>query len=231
MEHEILYSPDNTVVKFVFKSGEAVRAESDAMVSMSDGLELQTGFGAGKKSGGIFKKLMRGFLTGESFFTNVFTATASNQEIILAPSLEGDIELVELNGGSLIIQARSYLAGHPDVVMNTKWQGMKSFVSGESSFMIEASGNGFVVINAFGGIQKITVKGQYIVDTGHVVAFTGGLNYRVAKAGSGWISSFLSGEGLVCEFNGEGDVYIQSRNPVEYGKFVGPQLRPRVKYQ
>jgi len=231
MQHEVLYSPDNTVIKFVFNAGESVRAESDAMVSMSDGLELQTGFGAGKKSGGIFKKLMRGFLTGESFFTNVFKATASGQEIILAPSLEGDIELVELKGGSLIIQARSYLAGHPDVSMNTKWQGMKSFFSGESSFMIEASGNNFVVINAFGGIQKISVKEQYIVDTGHIVAFTGGLNYRVVKAGSGWISSFLSGEGLVCEFNGEGDVYIQSRNPVEYGKFIGPKLRPRVKYQ
>lgn len=230
MQHEVLYSPDNTVIKFVLNSGEAVRAESDAMVSMSDGMELKTGFGAGKKSGGIFKKLMRGFLTGESFFTNVFTATETGQEIIFAPSLEGDIEIVELGGKALIIQASSYLAGHPDIAMNTKWQGMKSFFSGESMFMIEASGNGFVVVNAFGGIQKVSVKGNYIVDTGHIVAFTGGLNYKVRKAGSGWISSFLSGEGLVCEFNGDGDVYIQSRNPVEYGKLVGPKLKPIVRY-
>lgn len=114
MEHQVLYSPDNTVIKFKLKAGESVRAESDAMISMSDGIELKTGFGVGKKSGGIFKNLMRRFLTGESFFTNVFTATADGQEILFAPSLEGDIDIIELGGGSLIIQATSYLAGHPE---------------------------------------------------------------------------------------------------------------------
>ncbi len=231
MKHEILYSPDNTVIKFVMNKGEAVRAEADAMVSMSNGMEFTTSFGAGKKGGGILKNLMRGFLAGESFFTNLFTATADNQEVILAPNLEGDIELVELKGVPLIIQAGSYLACHPEVVLNTKWQGMKSFFSGESMFFLEATGSGFVAINAFGGVQEVPVNGAYIVDTGHIVAFTSGLNYKIVKAGSGWISSFLSGEGLLCEFNGTGTVYIQSRNPTEFGKFVGPRLKPIIRNQ
>lgn len=231
MKHEILYQPDNTVIKFVLNRGEAVRAESDAMVCMSDGMEFQTNFGQGKKSGGILKNLMRSFLTSESFFTNVFTAAEDGQEVILAPSLEGDVELVELAGNTLIVQAKSYIASSPDITINTKWQGMKSFFSGESMFMMEISGTGFVVLNAFGGIFKVPVKGKYIADTGHIVAFTAGLNYRVTKASSGWIKSFMSGEGFVCEFDGSGDVYIQSRNPQEYGRFVGPKLKPIIKNQ
>lgn len=231
MKHDVLYSPDNTVIKFTLKNGESVRGESDAMVSMSNGMNFTTSFGAGKKTGGIFKNIMRSFLTGESFFTNVFTATDDNQEVLFAPRLEGDIEYADLTAVPLVIQAGSYLASHPGVVLNTKWQGMKSFFSGESMFFMEASGTGFVVLSAFGGIQTVSVKDKYLIDTGHIVAFTAGLSYQVVKAGSGWVSSFLSGEGMLCEFSGQGTVYMQSRNPVEYGQSVGPRLKPVVKYQ
>lgn len=229
MKHEILYSPDNTVIKFTLNQGESVRAESDAMISMSDGVDLKTGFGAGANSGGILKNIFRSIVTGESFFTNVFTATASGQEVLLAPGLEGDIELVSVENSALYIQAKSFLAGDPDLTLDTKWQGARRFFSGESMFFMKASGHGFVVINAFGGLQKITVKDRYIVDTGHIVAFTEGLTYNITKSSAGWISSFLSGEGLVCEFQGQGDVYIQSRNPIEFGRFVGSKLKPIVR--
>lgn len=229
MQHEVLYAPDHSLIKFTFKAGESVRAESDAMVGMSDGIELKTGFGAGPKSGGILKNLFRSLVTGESFFTNVFTATDDGQEILFAPKLVGDIELHELKHGTLVIQATSYLLSSNAITINSKWQGMKSFFSGESMFMIEASGTGFVALAAFGGIQEVPVRSNYIVDTGHIVAFTGGLQYKITKAAAGWIASFLSGEGLVCEFTGQGTVYVQSRNPKEYGRFVGPKLKPIVK--
>jgi uncharacterized protein (TIGR00266 family) len=229
VQHEILYAPDHSVIKFILKAGESLRAESDAMVAMSDGIELKTGFGAGPKSGGILKNLFRSLVTGESFFTNVFTATDDGQEILFAPELVGDIEVAELKNSTLIIQATSYLLSSNAIAINSKWQGMKSFFSGESMFMIEASGTGFVALAAFGGIQEVAVDSSYIVDTGHIVAFTAGLSYKVTKASAGWIASFLSGEGLVCEFTGRGTVYIQSRNPKEYGAFVGPKLKPIVK--
>lgn len=231
MKHEILYSPENTAIKFVLNRGEQIRAESDAMICMSDGIELQTGFGAGKKSGGILKNLLRSVLTSESFFTNTFTATQDGQEILMGPGMEGDIDLVDLETNGLIIQAGSYLCSSPDIEINTKWQGMKSFFSGESMFMMDVGGPGFVVLSAFGGLQKIQVSGNFIVDTGHIVAFSKGLKYSIGKAAKGWISSFLSGEGLICEFSGEGYVYTQSRNPIEYGRFVGQQLAPIVKYE
>lgn len=232
MQHEILYAPDHSVLKLTLTRGETVRAEADAMIAMSDGLEFKTGFGGGGKSGGFLKNLFRSMVTGESFFTNTFTATSDGQELLLAPDLIGDIEWVGLGANSsLVIQATSYMASTMGVTINPKWQGMKSFFSGESMFMIEASGTGHVALNAFGGIQEVSVKDRYIVDTGHIVAFTSGLSYRVTKAAKGWIQSFLSGEGFVCEFTGTGTVYIQSRNPKEYGQTIGSLLKPRIKNQ
>lgn len=231
MQTEILYAPDHSILKVVLSRGETIRAEANAMIAMSDGLEFKTGFGSGGKSGGFFKNLLKSALTGESFFTNTFTATADGQEVLLAPELVGDIEWIDLGGDSLIIQATSYMASTDGITLNTKWQGMKSFLSGESMFMLEASGSGSVGLSAFGGIQEVDVKGEFIVDTGHIVAFTSGLNYRINKAAAGWIQSFISGEGFVCVFNGSGKLYIQSRNPKEYGQTVGSMLKPIVRNQ
>jgi len=48
-----------------------------------------------------------------------------------------------------------------------------------------------------------------VVDTGNIVAFTEGLEYKVSKGG-GYKSLFFSGEGVVCRFSGEGKVWIQT---------------------
>ena len=46
----------------------------------------------------------------------------------------------------------------------------------------------------------------------------------VGKSGSGWIASFLSGEGLVCHFKGQGRIWIQTRNATAYGQAIGALL-------
>ncbi|MCI5144481.1 MAG: AIM24 family protein, partial [Candidatus Electrothrix sp. AR3] len=88
-------------------------------------------------------------------------------------------------------------------------------------------GSGKVVINSFGEIYPIEVDGEYIVDTGHIVAFNETLNFDITKAGKSWISSFLGGEGLVCKFKGKGTVWCQSHNATGFGQTLGPMLRSR----
>ena len=78
-----------------------------------------------------------------------------------------------------------------------------------------------VLLNAFGAIETIDLNGEMIVDTGHIVAFTSGIQYSVVTATQGLIASFLSGEGLVLKLQGQGRLYVQSRNPSEYGQSVG----------
>ncbi len=55
------------------------------------------------------------------------------------------------------------------------------------------------------------IAGEYIVDTGHIVAFDPTLTFKIERVG-GLKSLFLSGEGLVCRFSGQGRLYIQTRN-------------------
>jgi uncharacterized protein (TIGR00266 family) len=103
------------------------------------------------------------------------------------------------------------VASNPNIVLDTKWQGVtKGFFSGESFFLIKASGQGDLWFNSYGGIISIDVKDAFVVDTGHIVAFTEGLSYKVSRQG-GYKSLFLSGEGLVCRFSGEGKVWVQTR--------------------
>jgi uncharacterized protein (TIGR00266 family) len=104
---------------------------------------------------------------------------------------------------------------------------MKGLFSGESLFFLEASGHGPVLLNAFGAIEVLDLDGEMIVDTGHLVAFTSGISYTVSKASAGLISSFLSGEGLVLSVKGRGKLYVQSRNPNEFGRSVGAKLPAR----
>ncbi|MEZ4338669.1 MAG: AIM24 family protein, partial [Sandaracinaceae bacterium] len=63
--------------------------------------------------------------------------------------------------------------------------------------------------------------GGYICDTSHVVAFTNGLSYNVQKVG-GMKSLFFSGEGLVCNFQGQGRLWMSTRNPSSLASFVYP---------
>ncbi len=227
MQFEIQYNPAHSLATVHLEPGETVRAEASAMVSMSRNIEVETNTGP-KGGGGFFKKLKRGMLGGESFFQNTYRATSPGAHVSLAPSLCGSMVVHNLGGGpALMIQGSSYVAAPDSVDIDTQFQGMKGLFSGESLFFLRASGTGPVLINAFGAIEELDFSGEMIVDTGHLVAFTEGITYKVSKAGSGWIQSFLSGEGLVLHLSGQGKLYLQSRNPNEFGRSVGKLLPAR----
>ena len=76
--------------------------------------------------------------------------------------------------------------------------------------------------------EELVCDGTLIIDTGHLVAWDATLGYTIGKsASSGWLMSFLSGEGLVCRFRGQGRIWIQSRSPSAYGRKLGSLLPPR----
>ena len=83
------------------------------------------------------------------------------------------------------------------------------------------------MLSSFGAIYPVEVDGEYIVDSGHIVAFNETLDFTITKAGKSWIHSFLSGEGLVCKFKGKGTVWCQSHNPGSFGASLTPSLKPR----
>jgi uncharacterized protein (TIGR00266 family) len=196
------------------------------MIGMTNNVQVQTSGPMGRGAGGLFRGLKRAVLGGETFFTNTFTAIGSSGEVMLAPALCGDMIVHELRGDQLFIQGSSYVAAPDSVQIDTRWQGFRGFLSGETLFFLQAHGHGPVLINAFGAIETIDLDGELVLDTGHLVAFTSGIDYEIGTASSGLIASWLSGEGFVLKMFGRGRLYVQSRNPEEYGRTVGGRLPP-----
>ncbi|MEC8929387.1 MAG: TIGR00266 family protein [Verrucomicrobiota bacterium] len=227
MNINISHSPGNAAAHVHLQPGESFTAEGGAMIAMSSGIQVETTTHK-RGSGGVLKAIKRA-LTGESFFLNHFTAGQGEAEVILGTQLVGDMITYDLAPSmNLIVQSGSYVASHPSVDLDLSWQGFgKALFSGEAMFWIRCSGQGPLVLSAFGSVYPVEVNGEYIVDTGHIVAFEETLNFSITKAGKSWMSSFLGGEGLVCKFNGQGTVWCQSHNADNFGTMLGPLLRPR----
>ncbi|HAG93470.1 MAG: TIGR00266 family protein [Pseudomonadales bacterium] len=225
MDIELVNRPGNTAAKVVLQPGEICTAESGAMIAMSGNMDITTTTHK-KKSGGLMKAIKR-MVAGESLFLNHFEPKNGPGEVWLGTALAGDMEVMELDQDSLIVQGSSFLACEHDVDIDLGWQGFKSVFSGESVFWVNLKGKGKVVVSSFGAIYPVQVNGEYIVDTGHIVAFNETLNFSITKAGSSWFHSMLGGEGLVCKFSGQGTVWCQSHNPISFGQALTTGLRPR----
>ena len=196
--------PDYAALSVVVPKGKTLKVEASAMASMDLSLKMKT-----RLKGG-FKR----FLAKESFFLNEYTADGVDSEIVIAPGPPGDIGHYYVDGGKeLFLTSTSYLASDTGVQIDSKFQGLaKGFFSGEGLFIMKCSGKGNVWFNTYGALFDVDVKGEYVVDTGHIVGFTEGLDYSVSRIG-GYKSLFFSGEGFVARFKGEGKVWIQTKQP------------------
>lgn len=225
MQFEVMHRPANAAAKVVLAPRESVTAEAGSMIAMSGDVAIETTTHK-KQSRGVLKALKR-MLAGESFFLNHFTAGAAGGEVWLAPVLSGDILPLPLGQEALIVQGGSFLAATPDVAIDMSWQGFKSLFSGEHVFWLKVRGPGQALFSSFGAIYPVDIDGEYIVDSGHIVAFPETLPFQITKAGKSWVSSVLGGEGLVCKFKGRGRIWCQSHNAHGFGSTLGPLLRPR----
>ena len=226
MQFGIEARPAASVVRLNLDHGETVTCEVGAMIAMSTGITVETTAGKKGGGGGLMKGLKRMF-AGENFFLNHFTAQQSDQTLILGPQLMGDVIHHQLSG-TLIVQGSSWLCSDENIEIDATWQGFgKALFSGERMFWVKCSGDGDLFLSSFGAIYEIDVDGGYTVDTGHIVAFEDTLQFRIGKAGSSLIGSFLGGEGLVCKFEGQGKLYCQTHNPPSFGAVLGPRLKPR----
>ena len=79
-------------------------------------------------------------------------------------------------------------------------------------------------LSSFGGIYKKELRNEeFIIDTGHLVAFTEGLDFKIRRVG-GLKSTIFGGEGLVAEFYGTGTLYIQTRSIDSFLSWLIPFL-------
>jgi uncharacterized protein (TIGR00266 family) len=229
MRFEIQHQPSYALAIVHLQAGETVVAEGGALVSRDAGISMETRAGA-EKGGGLMKGLVSGLkrlAAGESFFQNRFTASTPGH-VTFAPTHVGDIAVYDLAAADdLYLQSTAFLCSADGIKVDTKWGGAKTFFGGEGLIMLKATGHGPIAFNAFGGIKVVDVDGEFTVDTGHIVAFESSLSLSVKKFGSGWKAFIFGGEGLVCTFSGKGRLWLQTRNPQEFGQTIGPKLPMR----
>ncbi|TET51293.1 MAG: TIGR00266 family protein [Anaerolineales bacterium] len=220
MDVEILYKPAYSLAVISLEPAEQVRVEGGSMVGMSSGLTLET-----KATGGLLKSLARSMLAGESFFQNTYLAPAGGGQITVAPALPGDLFVLDLSAESLLVQSGSYVASEMDVETDTKWGGAKTFFASEGLIMLRATGTGKLVLSAYGAIHELNLAAgeSYTVDTGHLVAFSDSLGFKVRRVG-GLKSTLFSGEGLVVDLTGPGRVLMQTRSTDAFLSWLIPNL-------
>src|SRR5437868_3337917 len=92
MKIRLLYPGTNSLIEFQLDHGESVKAESGAMVGMTNSVDVE-----GRMEGGLLGGLGR-MLAGEKFFFQTLKANRGAGTVLVAPSTPGDVVILELDG-------------------------------------------------------------------------------------------------------------------------------------
>jgi uncharacterized protein (TIGR00266 family) len=229
MQYHVKHGPAFAWLEVDLAAGDCIQAEAGAMVMRTPSVGMTTRLNAGRRAGpfrllwAFLVALVRKFVGGETMFVNEFT-TGSSGRVVLAPALSGHVIQRPLAGAQrLFVQRGSYLASTGTIDTRVRFGGLRTLLGGEGLVLLECAGEGDVFVNSYGGIHEVPVDGKFIVDTGHIVAFEGTLDFRVRSIG-GLKSLLFSGEGLVCEFTGRGTLWVQSRNLSALTGWLRPML-------
>ncbi len=198
--------------------GERFVSESGAMAWMDENVKMET-----SSRGGGLAGLKRKLLAGESFFQNTYFVEDGTGTIAFAPRSAGDIEEIDMQGESLILEKSAFLASEAGVTLDSKWEGLRGLFN-EGLFVLKASGTGKLFFDAYGQIELVEVDGEYVVDNGYAVAWDSTLSYRLTRARK--IRSFLFSDHLLLRFSGRGRLWVQSRSPQSLANFLHP-FRPQ----
>lgn len=225
MRYNVKYRPSYSLLEVELDPGEAITAEAGAMTYMTPNIRVVT-----RTRKGVFGSLLLSLLGGQSFFVNDYIAEGGRGKIGLVAAPIGDIEILKLSGSGYIIQKSAYLASSPTINLDTEWQGFKRGIFGQGLFMLKTSGYGLLFINVFGAIDKhVLGPGErLIVDNFHLVAFSDTCNYDVRTIG-GLKGLMFSGEGVIVEIEGPGEVYLQTKNLREFAQWLWPILSHYVQ--
>jgi len=218
--YDIRYKPAFAAVFVTLQPGEEIVAEAGAMTSMDAQVSLRS-----QLAGNPVTALLKRAFGRESLWVNVFKNDRDRPlQLVLAQPLAGDIEQIQLGANGLCLQPGAYIASSPGVTLGVAWAGFASFLAGEGLFKLKASGSGTVFVGAYGGLTRERVRREFVVDSGHLVAYEPGIKFGLGLAGSA-VGSATSGEGLVNRLRGDGIIYLQSRSIGGLVRFLRPRLR------
>ena len=223
MKADVIARPGFAALRVQLGIGETVRAQPGAMMAQRS-VEMDTSVAARGILGSV-----RRMIAAESFFLNSFTGEREGAEIYLTPALPGDVQDYLLEPHTeLFLQSGAFLACSEQVQVDTKFQGIRGMFSREGLFFLRANVEeqaGQIFFHTYGALVELQVnEGEpLIVDNGHLVAFTTGVDYAIDKV-RGLKPLLLGGEGLVLRFEGQGKVWAQTRELASFAAELVPHL-------
>lgn len=203
------------LVVFEMNQDEKLKIESGSMAYHNNLVELK-GKTNSSSSGasGLIKAFGKSVVTGESMLITEVRCTENGGKIAIAPKSIGAIKELNITEENWRLNDGAFLACDDTVSYKLKKQSLGKAILGGTGglFVMETYGEGTMLINCFGDMIELEVEPDkpLVIDNEHVLAWTHDLDYTI-KSASGTFG-FMSGEGLVNEFNGKGKVLVQTRN-------------------
>ncbi|KAG7391887.1 hypothetical protein PHYPSEUDO_003093 [Phytophthora pseudosyringae] len=203
---------DSQVVHIELEPEQCLRAETGAMIYMTDGVEMETTTAGGLGEG------MKRMMTGENFFVSRFTYHGTEKgKVALGTSFPSKIihlRLGDFLGESIICQKGAFLCGSDTV--NIEMEFAKKFgvgfFGGEGFILQRLTGSGDVLVRASGTlIERELQPGELLrISSGCLVAFEPSVHYDITMM-KGAKNVLFGGEGLfVTTLTGPGKIYLQS---------------------
>jgi len=232
---------DVQLVEIELDPNETVIAEAGAMLYMDNGIEFKTKMGDGSEPNeGMFGKLLKGagrMITGESLFLTHFTNIGlGKKKVAFSAPYPGTIIPFNLPdfGKKIIVQRDAFLCaalGTKVSIHFNKRIGSGMF-GGEGFILQKIEGNGLAFGHAGGTVIEKDLNNESIfVDTGCVVGFTEGIDFKISQAGN-LRSMVFGGEGLfLAHLHGTGKVWLQSMPIRKLIKAISPRGKNATKEQ
>jgi len=216
MQFEIRDGPAYAVLKVELARGEEIRATQGAMMTRSSGVSMEANVGGGDGIGGMVKRAVR---DGRSPVETTFTAECDDGTVTFAPDYPGDVSAVDVTDDApLRVRSGSTLAWGAGVTQSTGAGEVDGVDPSGELPTFELSGRGKAFLSSFGAVSErvVTPEESLVADEDHLVAWTGGLDLARERVGAVRTDT-LGGEGNVTTFSGEGQVWLQTRNPFLFG--------------
>lgn len=194
------------MVRITLRNSHA-RVEPGALYYMKGHLEMKASTG-----GGLLAGISRKITTGETFLVNEIHGTG---EIYLEPTF-GHFLLhsVQPQDVALIVDKSLFYAGTAglDISATMQKQVSAALFGGEGLFQTRIKGTGIAVLYSpvpVHEVQQVRLdKEKLWVDGNFALMRTEGIDFRAEKSSKSWISTSVSGEGLLQTFEGTGSVWI-----------------------
>lgn len=200
MQVRTRHTPTFGVARLLLAPSEAVQADYASMIATSYGVVVDV-----RGRGGSRSRSVRA----------VFTAPAEGGWVDVAPGLPGDVYTLELDGvNGWCVSRGCWLAAPATVRTDPQWTGFRNLFGAETGFVEHVSGVGALVLSACGTLDVVTLdQGELItVDPAYLLAYSEKTQSRLRAVSQSMPQSVRTGEGLLLDFAGPGQLLIQTRN-------------------